>query len=217
MGVAEDFFETLQKYNEAFLPMLVVTYVLGLLVLFAAFKKASYSSRLVSAVLGFLWLWSGLVFWIFFFSQVSIEVFGLTIAGYPYVSGVLFLIQAFLFVVFGVIKPSLSFSLSADMRSVIGMFMVIYAMIIYPLVGWATGLVFPKYPVFGIAPCPVTIFTFGLLLTTKKKIPLFLIVVPFIQSVMGIYPVLFLNIYADVGLILAGITATALVPKSKFT
>lgn len=117
---------------------------------------------------------------------------------------------------FGVARRSLSFSFSVDAKSVIGVAMVIYATSVYPLVGLATGYEFPRYPIFGVAPCSDVIFTCGLLSMIDDEVPLVLCAVPFIWSMMAIMPVLLLNIYADIGLVPAGITATAFILRQAY-
>jgi hypothetical protein len=63
-------------------------------------------------------------------------------------------------------------------------------------------------PVFGVAPCPTTIFTFGLFLLTSGKMPKYLIAIPFIWSIIGFFAALNLGILEDIGLIIAGVSGT---------
>jgi hypothetical protein len=131
--------------------------------------------------------------------------------GMWYFSGILFVIQSIILLVYGLVKNVLSFSLDLSPCSIVGAIFVFYAMIIYPLIGALTGYLYPKYPIFGTAPCPVTIFTSGLLLWTNKKVPLVVTLIPFIWGIMGIMPVLVLNVYADIGLILSGVIGFPLI------
>ena len=48
----------------------------------------------------------------------------------------------------------------------------------YPLIDALTGHAFPAAPVFGVAPCPSAIFTAGLLLWTRRGVPMYVPVVP---------------------------------------
>jgi MFS family permease len=57
--------------------------------------------------------------------------------------------------------------------------------VIYPLAGLAAGHIYPRLPMFGITPCPVTLFTCGLLLLTTAPPPRGLLPIPFIWSVIG--------------------------------
>lgn len=92
-----------------------------------------------------------------FSGSIDVPIFGLTMPGMRYVAGILFVVQSVLFVLFGVIKSSISFRFVQDLHGYVGALLVVYAMVIYPVVGFLTDLNYPRYPVFGIAPCPVTI------------------------------------------------------------
>lgn len=203
MGFVEDFFNTLQVYNETFLPITVLTYILGVTTIYLVLKKNGHSDRIVSSILSFLWFWSAVVFFIIFYGPTSVEFLGVTMPGVWYLGGVLFLFQGGLFLVLGVFKSSLSFGFSGDKYSVIGASMIVYAILVYPVVGFLTGFNYPRYPVFG-APCPVVIFTLGMLLWSDMKTPAFVGIIPFIWAIMGVMPVIALDVFADVGLILSG-------------
>jgi hypothetical protein len=211
MGSVDDFFNTLQTYNENLIPMFMITFVLGVIAVFLAFRKGKYSDKFISAILGFLWLWSGFVFFILFFGSVDVVIFGFTLPGMWYFSGVLFVAQGILILLFGVIKSSLSFRFIRDWHCFIGVVLVVYSMAIYPIVGFLTGFIYPRYPVFGIAPCPVTIFTLGLLQWLDKKTSILIAIIPFIWAVLGFMPVLVYSVWADVGLFLSGIIGFPLI------
>jgi hypothetical protein len=64
---------------------------------------------------------------------------------------------------------------------------------------------------FGVAPCPTVIFTFGLLLLTSTRIPKYLLLVPLAWSITsGISAPLNFGIYEDFGLVAAGVIGTGL-------
>ena len=211
MSFVDDFFTTLQVYNDTFWPMILLTYVLGLVAVYLAGRKPRHSDKVVSAILGVLWIWTGAVFCIAFYGPTEAEFLGVPMPGIWYVSGLLFVVQGFLFVVSGVLKSSLSFAVGGDGYSVVGALMVLYALVIYPIIGFLTGHGYPRYPIFGVAPCPVTIFTFGLLLWTDKHVPRLLVIIPLIWALMGVMAVVGLQIWADVGLLLSGLVGFPLV------
>jgi hypothetical protein len=64
---------------------------------------------------------------------------------------------------------------------------------------------------FGVAPCPTTIFTFGILLWTIKKVPAYLLVIPFLWSIVGISAAINLRVPQDYGLVVAGFLGTILI------
>jgi hypothetical protein len=63
---------------------------------------------------------------------------------------------------------------------------------------------------FGVAPCPTTIFTFGLLLWTRGRVPGWLLAVPTLWALIGFTAALTLGILEDTGLLVAGLLGTGL-------
>ncbi|WP_345694222.1 DUF6064 family protein [Fodinibius salicampi] len=114
----------------------------------------------------------------------------------------------------------LRYRFGKDIYSVTGIIFILYSIIIYPLLGYSFGHVYPQSPVFGLAPCPTTIFTFGILLQAKGRIPLWLIAIPGIWSLVGFSAAFQLGIYEDIGLIVAGVLGVGMLMfknhKSKF-
>ena len=211
MGFIDDFYRTLQSYNETFWPMIIITFLLGIVVVYLAARKSGSSSKVISAILSFLWIWSGIVFFIIYYGSMEVEFLGLVMPGVWYLGGVLFLFQGVLFLIFGVVKSQLSFRLGGDWLSVVGALMIVYAMVIYPVIGFLTGYGYPRYPVFGVAPCPLTIFSLGLFQWSDRKMPIAVVLIPFIWALMGIMPVLALNVWADIGELLSAIIGLPLV------
>jgi uncharacterized membrane protein YjjB (DUF3815 family) len=60
-------------------------------------------------------------------------------------------------------------------------------------------------PLFGVAPCPTTIFTLGMLLLSNASWRLFAI--PLVWSIIGGSAAVLLGVPQDYGLILAGAVA----------
>jgi hypothetical protein len=70
---------------------------------------------------------------------------------------------------------------------------------------------YPKSPGFGVAPCPATIFTFGILLMIDKKFPKYILIIPLIWLVIGFFAAINLGIKEDIGLLLSGIITAILI------
>lgn len=75
-----------------------------------------------------------------------------------------FLVQAALFVIHAALARGLELGPRSRLRSLAGAVMVAYAMIAYPIIGLAVGESYLAMPLFGVTPCPLLIFTFGLML-----------------------------------------------------
>jgi len=103
-----------------------------------------------------------------------------------------------------------------DARSRMGVVMVAFSMVVYPLVGMVSGHGYPNGPVFGLTPCPLVIFTFGMLLFTERTLPKHLVIVPLLWALIGSTAALGLGIREDIGLLVSGIVATTvLVTRRK--
>jgi len=203
----EEFFDLFGSYNEMYLPMIALTSILAIVALLMVFRKSEYSNRIISLTLAFFWFWIGIVFGILVFGPTPTVIAGTEYIGLWYLFGSIFAIHGIILLYFGVIKDGASFSWEPSYRHYIGLLIIIFGLVIYPFIGVLTGRVFPEYPVFGIAPCPVTLFTIGLLLWSDKKPSLPLMFIPIFWAFMGIVPVLLYGIYADIVTILAGFVA----------
>ena len=198
----EEFLNVFEVYNLAIQPIQVIAYVLGALAVLFAILKSSYSRIIILSILATFWAWTGVAYHIVNFSEINKAA---------YVFGALFLVQAILLLLAAFQSNKLTFQLSFTASAVIGAIFIAYAMVVYPFLNYMFGHVYPKMPVFGVAPCPVTIFTFGLLLWIKEKIPLYVVAIPFLWSLIGVSAAIQLKIVEDYGLVVAGIVGTALI------
>jgi hypothetical protein len=103
----------------------------------------------------------------------------------------------------GRFRDIMAFRVRADIYGLIGAIMIIYALIGYPLIGYATGREYPHLLLTGMMPCPTAIFTLGMLLWTEKSMPKIVPVIPVIYALSGFVPVK-LGVVEDIGLIVAG-------------
>jgi len=182
------------EYNLATWPMQVFAYLAAHVRLYSAFKQTRCANNIALGILSFFWIWTGLVFCIFFWAP-----------SYPaaYAFGILFIAEGLVFLL-NAMNPTLSFHAQRNQFTLVGGIVIAYAMVGYPLVGYFLGHVYPRSLPFGLVPCPTAVFTLGLLMLTDKKIPRFVLVIPVIWSVCAVIPVIS-GIYEDAGLILAGL------------
>lgn len=197
----QDFLDVFRNYNETVFPLQILFYLIAFTAIYFAFSRKKNSDKIISGILSFFWLWIGIVYHILFFSAINKAA---------YIFGVLFVVQGLLFLQFGVLKGSLKFGNKSGLQSIIAYILLAYALVIYPFLGYIFGHLYPYSPTFGL-PCPTTIFTFGILLLTKQKIPLFLLIIPFLWSLLGFSAAIQLHVYEDFGLLVAGLTATFMI------
>jgi hypothetical protein len=200
-----DFLNVFNDYNQSVFPLQVVFYFIAFLCIYILFTEIKNLNRKVSIVLSFFWLWMGIVYHIIFFSGINKAA---------YIFGGLFILQGLMFAGCGLIRKKLSFEYTKSAANNAGIVLIAYALIIYPVLGTLLGHAYPYSPTFGL-PCPTTIFTFGILLFANKKMPMHLLIIPLLWSVIGFTAALNLTIYEDIGLLVAGVTAFALLTMSN--
>jgi len=203
----EQFFDVFKNYNLAVWPYQIILSLTAVFVIFLVVKKIKISDLLINIILSIYWLWNGILFFIIFF---------LPITRGAYFFGALFIIQALLFIVFGVITNRISYIFKFNSYSLIGIIFIFYSLVIYPIIGHIIGHTYPKLPAFGV-PCPTVIFTFGILLLTNKKIPVFFLIIPFLWSLMGISAAINYNVLQDIGLAVSGILGSVLIVIRNIT
>jgi hypothetical protein len=193
----DQFFAVFARYNTAIWPAPIVAYLLGVIALVAAWRGGD---RIVAGVLALFWLWTGVGYHWLFFAPVNEGA---------WLIGVFFIIQAALFFWFGLVRNALTFGVPRGWSGAVGVALIVYAMLLYPALGYAAGHVYPAMPTFGVTPCPVTIFTFGLFLLARN-LPRPLLVVPVMWSLFGGSAAFLLNVPQDWVLFASGPLAVAL-------
>ena len=111
----------------------------------------------------------------------------------------------------GAYRDQLRFGNRTRPLSWVGVALMIYAAILYPLIGLSTGHRYPEVPMFGVTPCPVTIFTFGIFLLTTPPLSRWLLVIPFIWSLIGGSAAFLLHVPQDWPLLVSGFVAVPLI------
>ena len=102
-----------------------------------------------------MWAWNGLVFHLFYFAAINPAAYGFA---------VLFALQAAMLAIYAFKPSDIRFALHNPWRISAAFVLIVYAMLIYQVLGVIAGHGLLKGPLFGVAPCPTTIFTIGLLL-----------------------------------------------------
>jgi len=170
------FIEVFAAYNVAVWPGQIVAYVVGLAICAVVWRPARGSASLVAGGLAAMWAWTGVVYHGLFFARINPAA--LAFAALFLAEGLLLALAAS--------RRRLQFTPrgGSPARTALGWTLVAYALVVYPLVGWLVGMSYPAMPAFGITPCPVTLFTLGILLLARAP-PWWLAVIPVAWSVVG--------------------------------
>jgi len=200
-----DFLDVFGRYNQTIWPVQFVLVVIAaamivLSVLETIHSHHSSGSRWIGGLLAALWLWMGFVYHWTYFSTINPAA---------YVFGGLFVIQAGVLLWLGAWHSRIRFRFRLDTFGIAGVILIIYALFIYPALGYLTGHIYPRNATFGL-PCPTTIFTLGLFLWIDRPVPLGIFVIPLIWTAIGSSAAVWLTMTEDYGLAAAGVTSIAL-------
>lgn len=200
----EQFLGVFAAYNGAVWPMQAVLTTAALFAAVVALRGRR-SPRLVVAILASLWAWSGIAYHLFFFSPIN---------GVAVVFGALFLIQAGLFGK-AAIDGSFVPWFTTSVKGWTGAVLMAYALIGYPIASLLAGHHYPAAPTFGV-PCPLTIFTLGMLLWSEPPVRWTLAAIPLAWAVVGSTAAFSLGMREDLGLTVAAVvTALLLLPRRR--
>jgi len=197
----DEFLALFAQYNTAIWPAQAIAYGLGIFAAGLALWRSAAGDRIVSVVLSLFWLWTGIAYHLLFFRKINGAAWGF---------GAGFVAQGILLLVYGAIRGELKFQARISAYGIAGGVFVLYSLF-YPLVGARLGHVYPQVPMFGVSPCPLVIFTFGLLLWAEPPAPRMVMLIPFVWSVIGFIAALQLGMIEDVGLLAAGVLGSLLI------
>lgn len=201
----DQFIAVFAGYNVDVWPVQIVAYLLGLAMVAALFAPWRARDQLIGSGLAAMWLWTGAVYHWLYFAPVNPAAWAF---------GALFVLQAAALLFAALFKARLKFGRAAGPAAWLGWSLLLYAAILYPLVGLWAGHSYPGIPTFGITPCPVTIFSLGLLLTTTP-VPRWLLVVPLLWSLIGGSAAFLLGIPQDWLLPVSGVAAALVAMRNR--
>jgi len=197
----EDFLGVFSNYNQTVFPFQFIFYLLGVTIVILLLNPISRSSRIISFILSFFWIWMGLVYFFTFFSVISPAA---------YLFGTIFLLEGIFFLYYGVYHEKLSFKFHRERNGVTGLILVSFSLIGYPVLNYVFAHTYPASPTFGL-PCPTTIFTLGILLQKDRKFPFHIYIIPLAWSLIGFTAVFKFGIIEDSALMISALLTLYLV------
>ena len=191
---SEEFLAVFREYNlrVGFAPLLLTT--LGVIVVVLAFTRRTWRHRAIGVALAGFWIWAGAAYHWAFFSRIN---------GAARIFGALFVAQGVLILV-AVARNRLRFFPRPGGTGMMGLLLVTYALVAYPVLGWLQGHGYPDGPSFGV-PCPVVIFFFGMVLWSLESLSALLLVIPVLWAALGMSAALQLGMREDFVLPLAAV------------
>jgi uncharacterized protein DUF6064 len=193
----EQFIAIFAEYNAGVWPAQVIAYLLGLFIVVLLVRPLKDGGRILGAALAVMWIWTGIAYHGLYFSALNKAATGFA---------VFFVLQGIALVCAGATRR-LDASKERGWAAWLGWGLVIYALVVYPSIGMAFGHRYPELPMFGITPCPVTIFTFGVLLLVRPGVPWWVLIIPLVWSLIGGSAAFLLKMPQDWLLLLSGVVA----------
>ena len=189
---ADEFFDVFRRYNEAVWPAQIALNAVGVAAVAGTWRARERRSwawaRCTFVLLATLWLWTGIVYFKMFF---------VTITQAGEVFGSFFIAQAAVLLLAawegGPLKPT------SGTSTVVGAALIVYALLLYPIIGLAAGQHYPAFPTFG-APCPMTLFTFGVLCLFATSVSRVLIAIPVLWTLISSYAAIGFHVIEDLAL-----------------
>ena len=173
----------LGSYNRALWPAVVALWLVTA-IMAARWIRRGYGSRSLMVLLAVHWAWSGIAYHWAYFRAINPAAT---------VFAAMFVAQAVCFAWLAAFSPA-RFCLDRSPRALLGGSLVIYSLA-YPFIGIILGLHLPRMPLFAV-PCPTTLLTTGLLLTSPGM-PRLAGVVPALWALIASSAAFTLGIWAD--------------------
>ena len=197
----EQFFGVFEKYNLGIFPAQFIIMLAGLICVVLLIRHSAIRTPIAGGLTGLLWLWMGLVYHILYFSGINpaATIFGVVFI----IEGIFILYETF-------IRKRLVINIKKGIQSYLGYFFLIFGIIIYPAIGYFISQNAVQTIALGL-PCPTTIFTFGVMILAKDKIPGYLLVIPALWAIIGLAAAINFGVYQDFFIILAAFSALSVV------
>ena len=200
----EEFFSVFGNYNTSVFPVQLIFIVFGIAAFLFIHKKKKFTNYYITGFLGFLWLWIGIVYHIYFFTPINTAA---------YVFGGLFIIQGLFFII-EIFRKKLEYSSGNKPWKYLGYLFILFGLFIYPIISYLLEGSFAKTISLGL-PCPTTIFTFGFLMLTEHRFPKYLLIIPTLWTIIGTSAAFNFGVYQDYFLLLSAILANVYLIKRK--
>ena len=197
----DQFLNVFEQYNVAVWPAQVFLYTMGIVAVCLTLSQQKDFSRGVSLILSLFWIWMGLAYHFWYFSTINRAAL---------IFAAFFVLEGIIIFIVGVLKHQLKFRFSLNFYDIVGGVFLLYALIVYPVFGYWLGHRYPAAPTFGL-PCPTTIFTFGLLLWTNRRVPLYVLAIPLAWTFLGFWAAISLGMIEDLGLLMTGLIGSMLI------
>ena len=189
----QQFLDVFGAYNSTAWPVVIALWLVTL-AFGVRLVRGQARSATLSALAAVHWAWSGLVYHALFFTDINPAAW--LFAG-------VFLLEAFAFVWFGIVRRTLVFEWGRTTRHAVAG-ALFASSLAYPLLVLASGHHVPRAPLFAV-PCPTTLFTAALLLTAVRPAPVLVFVIPVMWATLAGTAAIAVGVTPDLMLFVAAV------------
>jgi Family of unknown function (DUF6064) len=199
----EQFFEVFARYNLDLWPWQILAIAAGIVSVALLLRTSRAGAAAILGLLSAMWFVNGIGYHWLYFAPVNPAA---------RLFAAIFVAEALLLLGAALMRPDLRFGLTRGPVSILGLVCIVFALSVYPALGWLAGHRYPAMPMFGVAPCPTTIFTIGVLLQGQWRQVRWLLVIPGLWAAIGGSASVLLEVPQDYGLVatLVGLVLVAL-------
>jgi uncharacterized protein DUF6064 len=194
--------------NAAIWPMQLVWYASAAAMIGLAFWPRRRASQLICLLAAAYFVWVGIVYFRVIDSDMGVLDGVINLA---WLWAAIFILEAILFLVAGLVRRDLVFAPRWNLSSVLGAVFMGYALVAYPIIEMLGGQPLRASPLFGLAPCVTVFFAFGLLLWARPPAPRYLLLLPLAWALCASPSNIAMGHVPDFPLILVGMITVGLI------
>ena len=177
----QSWFNLVGDYNQAIqlvypIALLLILLTSNLLIRSTKTVSSYQSVKLCLALVGFSWLWVGMVFHAHYFSDLNWAA--------PWF-GWVFVLQSGLLLLAAVFIKAASWVSFSSLRGRLAIFLLLIGLLIYPLSGLLEGRAFTQLEWFPLLPAPVTLVSFALVISLNSRWRHGLVIIPVLWGVIS--------------------------------
>ena len=189
----EQFFDVFGAYNSQQWPLIAVAWLAVVATILQMFR-GGVTLRWLVRLTAIQWAWTAAVYHAVYFSRINPAA---------WLFAALFLIEAYGLWRFANVAPPLWIRAPLGPRQAIGSALMIYA-VLYPGLVMLAGTTLPRAPLFAV-PCPLAIFTLGVLVAGGSAFPARLALIPVGWAIVGTSAAVSFGVTADFALAVAAL------------
>ena len=170
------YYRMLEQHNQAIWPAQLAALALGVAMLRLLRKTGLRQGRVISGILGLLWVW---VAWAFLWRKYAAINWAAA-----YIAPA-FVLEGLMLLWWGVLRSQLGFRFTRSTGGLIGGGLAVVGLLLYPLLAPLAGRPLQQSEMFGLFPDPTAVASVGLLLLTASRLRWALLIIPLMWTVIA--------------------------------